>query len=100
MREFITGGYFSLSNAFFGNDWDNTQGGGTVSQWKQEYEERVKKEVIDHKVFFFSWWKVLYCRDKGKDGTYATGIILLFCQKFLYLFAHKSFQNTERTLSS
>jgi len=53
MQEFVSGGYFSLSNAFFGNDWDNIQGGGTVSQWKQEYEERVKKEVIDHKVFFF-----------------------------------------------
>lgn len=46
MWQFISGGYFSLSNAFFGNDVDTIQGGGTVGQWRQEYEERVKKEVI------------------------------------------------------
>ena len=45
MLEFVNGGYFSLSNAFFGNDWDTIQGGGTVGQWRQEYEDRVKKEV-------------------------------------------------------
>lgn len=46
MQQFISGGYFSLSNAYFGNSLDVIQGGGTVEQWRQEYEERVKKEVI------------------------------------------------------
>lgn len=44
MLEFVSGGYFSLSNAFFGHDWDTIQGGGTVGQWRQQYEDRVKKE--------------------------------------------------------
>ncbi|XP_029195937.2 uncharacterized protein LOC114961433 isoform X2 [Acropora millepora] len=44
MEQFISGGYFSLSNAYFGNSLDIIQGGGTVGQWRQEYEERVKKE--------------------------------------------------------
>ena len=46
MQHFVNGGYFSLSNAFFGNDLDTIVGGGTVHEWKQEYEMRVKKEVI------------------------------------------------------
>ena len=46
MQQFVNGGYFSLSNAFFGNDLDTIVGGGTVHEWKQEYEMRVKKEVI------------------------------------------------------
>lgn len=49
MEQFISGGYFSLSNAYFGNSLDIIQGGGTVGQWRQEYEERVKKEVIFEK---------------------------------------------------
>lgn len=49
MQEFVSGGYFSLSNAFYGNYWDTVQGGGTVGQWRQEYEQRVKKEVIYRK---------------------------------------------------
>ncbi|XP_068721735.1 uncharacterized protein [Montipora capricornis] len=44
MQEFISGGYFSLSNAFFGKSWDIVQGGGTVIQWRQEYEKRVRTE--------------------------------------------------------
>ena len=46
MQDFLDGGYFSLSNAFFGNDLDTIVGGGTVHQWKQKYEKRVKKEVF------------------------------------------------------
>ena len=46
MQQFVSGGYFSLSNAFFGSNWDTVQGGGTVTQWRQQYEERVKKEVV------------------------------------------------------
>lgn len=46
MKEFVSGGYFSLSNAFYGTDWSTILSGGTVGQWRQEYEKRVKEEVI------------------------------------------------------
>ena len=45
MKEFVSGGYFSLSNAFYGTKWAKILSGGTVGQWRQEYEKRVKKEV-------------------------------------------------------
>ena len=51
MKDFVSGGYFSLSNAFYGDDGDMILSGDTVSQWRQEYERRVKKEVIS--VFLF-----------------------------------------------
>ncbi|XP_078367736.1 uncharacterized protein LOC144651661 isoform X1 [Oculina patagonica] len=44
MKEFVSGGYFSLSNAFFGTDWTKILSGGTVGQWRQEYEKRVQKQ--------------------------------------------------------
>ncbi|KAJ7384954.1 hypothetical protein OS493_018642 [Desmophyllum pertusum] len=44
MKEFVNGGYFSLSNAFYGDDWSTILSGGTVGQWRQEYKDRVKKE--------------------------------------------------------
>ncbi|CAH3138826.1 unnamed protein product [Porites lobata] len=44
MQHFVNGGYFSLSNAFFGNYLDTIVGEGTVLEWKQEYEMRVTKE--------------------------------------------------------
>ena len=46
MKEFVSGGYFSLSNAFYGEDLDTILSGGTVNQWRQEYERRVKNQVI------------------------------------------------------
>ena len=46
MKEFLSGGYFSLSNAFYGTELVKILSGGTVGQWRQEYEKRVKKEVI------------------------------------------------------
>lgn len=46
LKEFVSGGYFSLSNAFYGTERAKILSGGTVGQWRQEYEERVKKEVI------------------------------------------------------
>jgi len=46
MKEFVSGGYFSLSNAFYGTEQAKILSGGTVSQCRQEYEKRVKKEVI------------------------------------------------------
>lgn len=46
MKEFVSGGYFSLSNAFYDTDWSTILSGGTVGQWRQEYEKRVKEEVI------------------------------------------------------
>lgn len=44
MKEFVSGGYFSLSNAFYGEDLDTILSGGTVNQWRQEYERRVKNQ--------------------------------------------------------
>ena len=46
MKEFVSGGYFSLSNAFYGSEWSTILSGDTVGQWRQEYEKRVKKEVF------------------------------------------------------
>ena len=46
LKEFVGGGYFSLSNAFYGTERAKILSGDTVGQWRQEYEERVKKEVI------------------------------------------------------
>ena len=46
MKEFVSGGYFSLSNAFYGSEWSTILSGGTVGQWRQDYEKRVEKEVI------------------------------------------------------
>ena len=46
LKEFVSGGYFSLSNAFYGTEWAKILTGGTVGQWRQEYEKRVKNEVI------------------------------------------------------
>ena len=63
MKEFVSGGYFSLSNAFYGTELDKILSGGTVGQWRQEYEKRVKKEVISFfclfymlPVFFINQW--------------------------------------------
>lgn len=53
MEEFVSGGYFSLSNAFYGEDLDTILSGGTVNQWRQEYERRVKNQVISA-VYIFS----------------------------------------------
>ena len=53
MKEFVSGGYFSLSNAFYGEDLDTILSGGTVNQWRQEYERRVKNQVISA-VYTFS----------------------------------------------
>lgn len=46
LKNFVSGGYFSLSNAFYGTELAKILSGGTVGQWRQEYEKRVKKEVI------------------------------------------------------
>ena len=46
LKEFVNGGYFTLSNAFYGEELDTILSGGTVSQWRQEYERRVRKQVI------------------------------------------------------
>ena len=59
MKEFVSGGYFSLSNAFYGTDWTTILSGGTVAQWRQEYERRVKNEVIQSDYFVFQFWLLL-----------------------------------------
>lgn len=58
MKEFVSGGYFSLSNAFFGTDWTKILSGGTVGQWRQEYEKRVQKQVIQSTVLSLSFYLV------------------------------------------
>ena len=45
MKDFVDGGYFSLSNAFYGSDGETIVGGTTVSVWKREYLQRTKLEV-------------------------------------------------------
>lgn len=62
MKEFVSGGYFSLSNAFFGTDWTKILSGGTVGQWRQEYEKRVEKEVIQSSYFVFQFLLPLLSR--------------------------------------
>ena len=45
IQQFVSGGYFSLSIAFYGPDKSMVQGGGTVEQWKEEYKKRVNRQV-------------------------------------------------------
>ena len=45
MREFVNGGYFSLSNAFYGSSDELVEGSTTVEDWKKEYIMRTQREV-------------------------------------------------------
>ena len=45
MKLFVDQGYLTLSAPFFGEDEQNVIGGGTVKDWKEEYQEHVDKEV-------------------------------------------------------
>ena len=59
MKEFVSGGYFSLSNAFYGNSWDSIRGSLTVSEWKKEYREKVKQQVKWIGQGFWQWERTL-----------------------------------------
>ncbi|XP_032231213.2 receptor-type guanylate cyclase gcy-2-like [Nematostella vectensis] len=44
MKEFIEGGYFTMSNAFFASANSHVVGGFTVDQWRREYEHIIKTQ--------------------------------------------------------
>lgn len=45
MKTLVDQGYFTLSVSFYGEDEDVIQGGGTVKQWKNEYNKKAFAKV-------------------------------------------------------